>query len=398
MTKISGNPHRVYLDNAATSWPKPESVLAEVERYIRDCGATAGRGAYASGLEADRWLQHARRSVAELIGGSASEVAFCSSGTHALNAVMWGLLRPGSHIITTAMEHNSVLRPLAHLKNVLGVEFDVVECDGDGRAVMDQAADLVRPATCLLAVGHASNVTGAMNYLEPWRALAAQCGAILMVDASQTLGYASIDVQAMGIDVLAAAGHKGLRGLAGTGLVYVHQNLHAGFRPLLVGGTGRESESMDATADWPYCIEAGNLNLPGVVSMAVAADELLALEPAALHSGWFDSYAVLVRGLSQIAGVELVGCGGAELQTDDPRVPVVSVRVGGWDVHDLASVLDANFGIEARAGWHCAALVHTRIGSDVTAGTLRLSTGRATTTDDVQRTLDAFRALADATN
>ncbi len=203
---------RVYLDHAATTWPKSETVLSAAESFMRTCGATSGRGAYGSALEADRWLDRARVNLAKLIGASAAaDIAVCNSGTHALNAALWGLLRPGGHVITTSMEHNSLLRPLKQLESSLGISFSIVGSDTSGRSQAAEAREHIRENTTLVAVGHASNVTGAVNDLQAWSDLARQCGAKFVVDASQTLGYVPIDVRADGIDVLAAAGHKGLR-------------------------------------------------------------------------------------------------------------------------------------------------------------------------------------------
>lgn len=381
---------RVYLDHAATSWPKCGAALEAAATFMRDCGATTGRGAYSSALDADRWLGRARRNLAQLIGADGGQtIAMCSSGTHALNAGLWGLLRSGDHVITTAMEHNSLLRPLQAMKQTFGIDFSVVAADRAGRVDALQAEKYLRAETKLLAVGHASNVTGAVNDLRPWSEVARRHGIALLVDVSQTVGYLPIDVNELGEVAVAAAGHKGLRGLPGTGFLYLAPSLQADFRPLLLGGTGRSSESIDATPEWPQSVEVGNLNMPGVISMAVAAEELQA------ESGWLDgwapTFAKLVTGLATIPQVTLVG--GLSYDPIGQSVPVVSVQVDGWDVHDLAAVLDTSFGIEARAGWHCAALVHNPVGTQTTGGTLRLSTGRSTTDEEIDYTLQAFREI-----
>lgn len=312
----------------------------------------------------------------------------CTSGTHALNAALMGLLRPGDHLLTTAMEHNSVLRPIAALERTLGIQVSHAPSDSSAIADVKRAAEWLRPNTKLLVVGHASNVTGAVQSLEPWRELARQCGAALVVDASQTLGYLPLDVQAMGIDVLAAAGHKGLRALPGSGLLYVKPELQSHVQPLMFGGTGRASEQLDGGQGWPSAIEVGNLNLPGAISMAVAAEDLLA--DASQWSIWQTAFDRLIEGLSSINGLHLVGYPGL---LSAARVPLVSLLAEQWDVHDLAAVLDTSFGIETRAGWHCAALVHAALGSIDTGGTLRLSTGHTTTLAEVEITISALNTI-----
>lgn len=399
MTAESNSGRRIYLDNAATTWPKCSQAVHEAERFIRDCGATAGRGTYGSALVAERWLEQARHNLSQLIGAaSGASIAICNSGTHALNVALWGLLRSGDHVITTSMEHNSVLRPLKHLQRDFGIELSVVDCDAQGFADAEHARPLLKKNTKLIALGHASNVTGRLQDVASWSRLAKQAQVRLLLDASQTLGYLPIDVQRDGIDVLAAAAHKGLRALPGTGMLYVAPEQQHDFRPLMFGGTGRSSEQLTAGQDWPQCVEVGNLNMPGVVSMAAAAAELLqrgSQAETALQQRWQTCFELLVQGLAQMEAITLLGFDSqqsVEKQLSH-RVPVLSVHVDGWDVHDLANVLDTSFGIEVRAGWHCAALVHQALGTSDRGGTLRLSPGVSTTPAEIQQTLDAFREI-----
>lgn len=386
---------RVYLDNAATSWPKSAAVVRAVQEFVQQCGAASGRGTYESAQVADRWLELARRDLARLIGGrSGTDVAICSSGTHALNAALFGLLRPGDHVVTTAIEHNSLLRPLQQLHKIHGIQFSVVPVDSAGYMDPGQVKELATSKTRMVALGHASNVTGIVNDLSPWAAVTREVGALLLVDASQTLGYRPIDV-GCGVDVLVAAGHKGLGAFSGTGLLYLNGVLHAELAPLMLGGTGLLSNSLDSTGAWPQTVEVGNLNMPGVVSMAVAAEDLLN-EPRLLDS-WREPFQALALGLREVSGLTLLGDWDELHVPVDPgpvdRVPVVSVIADGWDVHDLATVLDTSFQIEARAGWHCAALVHENVGSADTNGTLRLSPGRRTSRAEIDYTLRAFREI-----
>lgn len=401
MTQHDSQPTRIYLDNAATSWPKRESVVKAAVEFIKSCGATAGRGAYGSAQQADRWLSDARRQIAKLIGASdARSIAFTSSGTHSLNAALHGILEPGDHVIATEIEHNSVLRPLHQLRLNDQISVDFARCDSRGVADRNHAAELIRPNTKLIAIGHASNVTGAIQPLEPWSQLAKQTGKLLLVDASQTIGYVPLDVGKLGIDILAAAGHKGLGALAGTGFLYVSQDLQTNFKSLMTGGTGIQSESIDASITWPQSVEVGNYNLPGIVSMAVAARELcdeLLLQPIPWQTHWREMYQRLLDGLATIPSVQIVGADttdGAEPTVD--HVALVSLRFQNWSSHDLAAVLDSTFGIEVRSGYHCAALVHRAIGTEAEGGTLRISPGHSTTAQEIDTLLDALRSIASA--
>jgi cysteine desulfurase / selenocysteine lyase len=393
-------PRRIYLDNAATSWPKDEQALQAAWDFMVECGASAGRGAYSSSQKADRWLADARLNVSRLIGAEeARSVAFCSSGTHALNAALAGVLQSGDHVITTQIEHNSLLRPLRRSQQLAQIQLDFARSDHRGMADIDHARSLVKPNTRWLVVGHASNVTGAVQPLQPWRNLADQCGAKLLVDASQSLGYLPINVVQQGIDLLAAAGHKGLRALPGTGLLYVSSELQTKFQPLMTGGTGLTSESLEPSAAWPQTVEVGNYNLPGIVSMAVAAAGLNAQTPEAIDSWqniWRLPFRTLVQGLSRIQGVHLIGYDlPLDPNHDQPeRVPLVSIGVDNWSVHELATVLDSVFGIEVRAGYHCSALVHQAIGSQP-EGTLRLSPGHTTTTAEIEQTLNSLQEIVE---
>jgi cysteine desulfurase/selenocysteine lyase len=395
---------RVYLDNAATSWPKSSAAIEAAQKFIHECGATSGRGAYRSAMLADRWLADARHHLAQLLNApDAQSIALCSSGTHALNAALWGLLRPGDHVITSAAEHNSLLRPLKQLETHHAVRLSIVPCDADGFSDPRAADELVCDDTRWIAIGHASNVTGRVQALDGWRDLALRASSKLLVDASQTLGYIPIDVQTSGIDVLAAAGHKGLRGLAGTGLLMVARELQSQLRPLMFGGTGLASEQLQTGQSWPQSVEVGNLNLPGVVSLAVAAAECYRSQHTTVlnaagvaQPSWRAPLQQLVAGLKQFPEIRMIGW--EALSGDDDleragRIPVVSLQVAGWDVHDLASVLDSSFGIEVRAGWHCAALVHDALGTADSGGTLRLSPSASTTSGDIDWTLAAFREI-----
>lgn len=382
---------RIYLDHAATSWPKLPEALSAAAKFVEQCGATSGRGNYTSAVEAEKWINDARRNLAKLINSSHTNcIAFCNSGTHALNAALYGLLRAGDHVVTTAIEHNSVLRPLRQFEKSRGVKLSIAGCDSNGLVHIDEFKKLIQPKTRFIVAGHASNVTGQLQPISELSKLAREVGAKLIVDASQTLGYVPIDVQ-VGIDVLAAAGHKGLRAAAGTAMLFVASDLQNELQPLMFGGTGTASENIDDVPKWPQSVEVGNLNLPGIVSLSVAAGVAIDhLEKAALKP-LNELVLRMVAHLQSIGGVRLIG----DFHTAD-RLPVISLLAEGWDIHDLANVLDASFGIETRAGLHCAALIHDFIGSRESGGTLRLSLGSSTTVAELDEACDAFSRVLES--
>ncbi len=398
---------RIYLDNAATSWPKlPEAVEAAHE-FTLTCGASSGRGSYRSASVADEWLSRGRRAIANLIGVCDSrDISFATSGTHALNTLLRGLLRNGDQVITTSSEHNSLLRPLELMREQLELQIFTLPVDAQGRSWPDDAEAIARnhgnettgkkneaageKTGKWLAIGHSSNVTGGVTDLAAWCDFAEQNGWKIILDASQSIGYIAIDLEKTPVHGLAASGHKGLRGLAGTGLVYCHKELQQSFTPLLVGGTGRSSELLSGGNEWPFSIEAGNLNLPGIVSMAVAAENA-----TKSLSQWQTAFTSLVSQLAELHGVKLIGVD-ADMATaisEHCRTPVLSLQVDGWSPHDLSAVLDDNFGIECRAGLHCAALVHDALGTAANSGTLRLSSGHSTSMDEVRQTVAALREI-----
>ena len=232
-------PTRIYLDNAATSWPKPDSVYAAVDAYQRELGAAGGRGGYRSGVEADRLLARARQAVARLVAvESPRQIVFTSSGTDALHLAIDGLLRPGDHVVTTVCEHNSVLRPLRALRETADVSISYVRCDAQGFVSPDDVRAALRPNTRLVAVVHASNVTGAIQPIDEIGPIAREADAFFLVDAAQSLGHVPIDVSQIAVDLLAAPGHKGLLGPLGTGVLYIRPCVERELQPLRCGGTG----------------------------------------------------------------------------------------------------------------------------------------------------------------
>lgn len=383
---------RIYLDNAATSWPKPPEVWDAVDRYQRQCGAPAGRSAYAEAGEAEQVVRDARRGVAQLLSvREPHRVLFTFNGTDALNLALFGYLRPGDHVVTSVAEHNSVLRPLRALQQQRGIEVTYVPCGSDGILDPDDVRAALRHNTRLVALVHASNVTGAVQPLSDIGPIVREAGCRLLVDAAQSAGHIPIDVEQLHVDLLAAPGHKGLLGPLGTGILYVAPELERELLPLRQGGTGTRSEDDVQPDSLPDKYEAGNHNLPGLAGLAAAAAWIRqrGVESLAQHER-----ALVVRlldGLAQIDGVRLFGP--RDVQA---RVGVVSFTLDGYDPQEAAALLDAQFRIQTRAGLHCAPRMHRHLGTLAGGGTVRISTGPFVAPEDIDAAVQAVREIDQA--
>ena len=379
-------PTRIYLDNAATSWPKPEAVYRAVDDYQRRLGAPAGRGAYAEAAETERIVGSCRKLLAQIIGAAdPSRIIFTSNGTDSLNLALHGLLKPGDHVVTSVCEHNSVLRPLQFLREHRGVATTYLACDGQGYVNPADVQKALTPRTRMIALLHASNVTGAIQPVEEVGKIATAFGAHYLVDAAQSLGYLPVDVGRMGCHLLAAPGHKGLLGPLGTGMLYVAPGIENDLLPLKQGGTGTRSDEDVQPRTLPDRYESGNLNVAGIVGLEAGVKHLLSGAP---HADLAKLTARLLEGLGQIRGVTLYGP-----RTANGRVGVVSLNVAGYDPQELAALLDANWSIQTRAGIHCAPRMHQALGTSP-AGTLRLSIGHFTTTAEIDAAIQALGEVA----
>ncbi|QDT07224.1 putative cysteine desulfurase [Rubripirellula lacrimiformis] len=378
---------RIYLDHAATSWPKADSVLAAVDDFARHCGAAAGRGGYASAQTAGSVISRARHLIATQIGAPSDDcISLHHGGTDALNAAIHGILRPGDHVVTTAAEHNSVLRPLHHWKQHHGIRLTIVPTDRGGQVDADQLLDAVTDQTRLVAVMSASNVTGAVQPIDEIGKRLSDHPAAFLCDAAQTFGTLPIDVGHSHIDLLAAPGHKSIGGPSGTGFLFTAPRLHDALVPSVQGGTGSHSESLDMPAQMPSKLEAGNLNVPAIAGLVEALKQ---------HRDHADpivqrSAAMAIRLHQSLAAID-----GVTLHAAGAALPIASITVRGCAPSDLAAILDAQFGIETRSGLHCAAMIHGCIATDL-HGTLRISAGHTSSDADIDAAIDAIRTIAAA--
>jgi len=382
---------RIYLDNAATSWPKPPAVYDAVDRYQRENGAAVGRSATRAGAAVQKSVDQARRQLARLFNAPAASINFGFNGTDVLNIVFHGWLRPGDHVVTSVAEHNSVLRPLRFLEERIGLTIDYLPVDGSGVIDAAAATTAIHDRTRLIAITHASNVTGALQPIEEIGRIARERGVPFLVDAAQTVGHIAVDVEELGVDFLACSGHKGLLGPLGTGVLYIRPGREAGLAPLRQGGTGVSSEDESIARTGPDRYEPGNHNAPGLVGLAAALDWILEAGVDRLRSHELEVTRRLLAGLSSLPGIAIVGPAPAEA-----RVGAVSLRLDSLDPQTAASLLETEFGIETRAGLHCAPRMHAALGSLPDGGTVRLSTGPFTTYEEIDAVVHAVKALVGA--
>ena len=380
---------RIYLDNAATSWPKPESVYRAADDYARQNGSAAGRGSHRLGLEATKIVDGTRDQLRALVHADPADVvAFCSNGTDALNLCIQGAVQPGDRVLTTAAEHNSVLRPLRQLQSRFGVDVTIIPVDRQGQVSLTELAIALQDHPSLVVINHASNVTGTIQPLEEIADLVRATPARLLVDAAQTIGALAIDLTQTPIDLLAFSGHKALLGPMGTGAAIIRHEFASRLRSLRQGGTGTSSESDHQPNTGVAKFEAGNLNMPGICGLA--AGLTFVSENFASHRN--EKTALTQQLLTQLAEIPGTTIYGPPVGAD--RMGVVSFNLAGLDCHDLAMILEQQAGIQVRSGLHCAPLVHRAIGTASRGGTLRASLGPFTTNDQIEALVDALRQLA----
>lgn len=377
----------IYLDNAATTMHKPQTVIDAVTQAMCSLG-NAGRGATSGALDAARTIHACRAKLARLLGcPRADHVCFTPNSTAALNTVICGVVRPGDHVVTTVLEHNSVLRPLNRLATEQGVTVEHAGCDANGALDYDELERLVAPGTRAVVVTHASNVTGNAVDIARVAAIAHAAGALVIVDASQSAGTAKIDMDAMGLDVVCFTGHKGLMGPQGTGGLAVAEGIDVA--PWAMGGTGVHSFDELQPLEWPTRLEAGTLNGHGIAGLSAGLDFIEAqggVEAIAAHErALADRF---LAGVREIAGIKLYGA------FDQPtRSAIVSLNVGDVDSAEISDALMQGWGIATRPGAHCAPLMHRALGTE-RQGVVRFSFGYFNTTEEVDTAIDALCDLA----
>lgn len=388
--RLSQDPNRslrfmsdlIYLDNASTSHPKPESVYRSMDEVVR-LSANPGRGGHRMALSLDRLVFETRESVAELFGVSDScRVVFTANATMAINFALFGLLVPGDRVVTSSMEHNAVTRPLRALQD-RGVEVVKVQADPLGYIDPEvvRRACLEKP-TRLLLLNHCSNVTGTLQPIEALGHWCHQQDILFMVDGSQSAGSFPLNLEDLAIDLFAAPGHKGLLGPQGTGLLYLREGIQ--LTPLFYGGTGGKSHSDLAPEQLPERLESGTMNTPGLAGLNAAVKFILSTGQDQICLREQQLVRHLLDGLMALPGVEVYGPTGVERHG-----AAVSFNLTGRDPSEVGFHLDHDFGISARVGLHCAPDAHRTIGT-FPQGTVRVSPTYLTSDDDINGLLTAL--------
>ena len=379
----------IYLDNAATSWPKPCEVLKAMTEVLELAGGNPGRSGHSLSIEAARVMYDTRESIASFFNGSDPlRVIFTSNATHAINIVIRGLLKPGDNVVTSSMEHNAVMRPLRDLEKK-GLELRIVPCKPDGCLNVEDVSRAVNSNTRLIVINHASNVAGTILPIAEIAPIAHSVGTLLLVDAAQTAGAVPIDMQAMQIDLLAFTGHKSLMGPPGIGGLIIGDNVDASkIEPLMRGGTGSQSELEEQPEHLPDKFESGTPNIVGIAGLHAGIHWVTGRGVKEIRSYEKELIWALITGLKNIPGIKIYG-------TLDPErsTAIVSFSIAGRRVSELGLRLDEEFCIMSRVGLHCAPAAHKTIGS-FSEGTVRLAPGVFTTMDDIKKAIRAIERLA----
>jgi cysteine desulfurase/selenocysteine lyase len=379
----------IYFDNAATSFPKPSQVTDAIYHFLTQVGASPGRSGHRLSIEAGRILYGTREAVAQLLNvKDPLRIVFGHNATEALNLALKGLLRPGDHVITSSMEHNSVMRPLNDLER-RGVRISVTPCSPQGFLNPADVEHAVDPDTRLIVLNHASNVTGTFLPVPEVGRIARKHDLLLLVDAAQTAGCCPIDVEADSIDLLAFTGHKGLLGPMGTGGIYIGPRVPVEeFEPLMQGGTGSRSEFEQQPGFLPDKYESGTSNAPGLAGLGAGVRYVLETGVDEIRRHEMGLTQRLLSGLGSADNVTLYGPEDASLQT-----ATVSFSIGGMESSEVALRLDEEYDIMCRPGLHCAPSAHRTIGT-FPQGTVRFALGFFNTEEEVSQAVEAVRQIA----
>ena len=375
----------IYLDNAATTLQKPRQVIDAVVQAMTSLG-NAARGAHSSSLSASRMVYDCRCKIARLFSCSLPEnVIFTANSTEALNIALNGIFSPGDHVITTDLEHNSVLRPLYRLEQQGIITLSFVSADRSGRVNTEDFASLIRPDTRAIVCTHASNLTGNMVDVAAVGKIAKAHNLLLVADASQTAGVVPIDMEAMGIDILCFTGHKGLMAPQGTGGLCIREGVEV--RSFKVGGSGVHSYDREQPGEYPTRLEAGTLNSHGIAGLSAALDFLEETGIETIRNKEMALMERFLEGVRKIQGITLYG------DFDRERTAVVALNIRDYDSGAVADALYENFGIAVRAGAHCAPRMHRALGTQ-DRGAVRFSFCWFNTEADVDAAVNALANLA----
>jgi len=396
-----------YLDNAATTWPKPETVYTTMDSFFRGYGVNPGRAGHELAIEAEKMITETRRMLAGFFGftGNPSRVVFTQNATDSLNIALYGLVDDGDHVITTRLEHNSVLRPLNHMQRDHNVSVTFVGRDEQGYIDPQDIKSAVTSKTKLVVVNHASNVLGSVQDLKAIGAICKEADKTFIIDTCQTAGVLPIDMEELGVDILTFTGHKGLFGPMGIGGMIVREGLDV--RPARVGGTGVDSISPYQPDQYPFHLEAGTVSIPGIAGLNAAqkwfaelgrqqsgnkdADHTTACRAALEHIEKQEKEHVerLAGAFRNMDGITVYGP-----KTPDNRVATLSINVDNMPADQAGTMLDADYYVCVRSGLHCAPLVHEDQGTVEQKGTIRFAPGYFTDDEDIEQAITGISELA----
>jgi cysteine desulfurase family protein len=384
----------IYLDNAATSFPKPERMHDAVRDFYSRCGVNPGRSGCDLGLTAEQMIHSTRQRLSAFFNRSLVEagkpkdpdrLVFTMNATMSLNLIINGTIEPGDHVVTTMVEHNSVIRPVHH-KMCDGAEATFVTPDEEGYVDPEDIRKAIRRNTKLVIVNHGSNVTGVVQDLRAIGAICKEAGVPFAVDSAQTAGVLPIDMAECNISFLAFTGHKGLLAPTGTGGICVADD--AEIRGTIFGGTGVRSAELYHLKEFPYRLEAGTHNLAGIAGLSAGLDWIEEEGLENIHAREMELFAMLQHGLSQIDGVRI--CGTTSLEN---RVATMSITVENYDPSDVGTILDVDYNVQTRTGLQCAPLIHEHMGT-TPRGTVRFSVGPFNTRRHIEAAIEAVAGIA----
>lgn len=376
----------IYMDNAATTMRKPKEVAEAVVNAMNSMG-NAGRGANEASLSAARVIYETRELLADFFGAeNPKQIVFTNNSTESLNIAIKGILNSGEHVITTMLEHNSVLRPLYEMEEK-GIELSIIKSDTKGKISYQEMEGAIRSNTKAIICTHGSNLTGNMIDIEKVGKIAKNHGLLFVVDASQTAGVYPIDVQKMNIDLLCFTGHKSLLGPQGTGGLYVREGVQV--RPLKTGGSGVQTYSKTHPAEMPTALEAGTLNGHGIAGLHAALLYLKEEGIEAIRKKELEYMWQFYHGVENIPNVKVYG----DFETEK-RCPIVTLNIGDYDSSEVSDELLVEYGISTRPGAHCAPLMHEALGT-VEQGAVRFSFSHYNTKEEVETAIRAIKELAE---
>lgn len=382
----------IYLDNSATTFPKPESVYRFMDSFYRTHGVSPGRSGFDCAIETEEFVSATRRLLMELFNGDdPNRLTYSYNASDSLNNLIQGLAMPGDHVISTCLEHNSVIRPLNHLELEGRITVTYVPFDGRGYLNPDDIRKAIRPNTKMVVMNHCSNVIGTVQPVGEVGRICRDHGIFLIVDTTQSAGAIPIDMKAMCIDAVAFTGHKCLMGPTGIGGSYVNENVPV--RYTRFGGTGVRSAQKTHLEEFPYRLEVGTLNMLGVAGLHAGVQWVLEQGIENLHHREMALWQRMVEGMRSIPGVILYCADSPENHN-----PVLSLNIKGMDSGDVGTFLDVDYGIACRTGLQCAPLVHEVLGTDGIHGTVRLSIGPFNTDSDIDAAIQAIEEISSMKN